>query len=64
MDEIDRRNAEKMVIALVGEKFSDKWWDSPNRAFNFLTPDEVWKHGDSKTVMQYLLIQCFGGAYS
>jgi hypothetical protein len=61
---IDRSAAEKMVISLVGEELSDSWWNSPNRAFNFLTPNEVWAHNDAKTVMQYLLNHCFGGAFS
>jgi hypothetical protein len=31
-----------LVIALVGKKHSKDWWNSPNKAFDNKTPEEMW----------------------
>ena len=60
-DERLHKQATAIVNALVGDKASDWWWNSPNRAFNGLTPDEYWVL-DDKEVYSYL-VGHLGGEY-
>ena len=55
--------ADRLVSSIVGDKFVEQWWNSPNRAFNFLTPLEVWKT-DRIFVLRYLYNHIFGGEFS
>ena len=52
-----------LLDALVGKDNSAKWWTSPNRAFNGLTPSAQWLI-NSDEVYNYLLSYSFGGEYS
>ena len=43
-----------LVIALVGKNLAQHWWDSPNWAFNLLTPAKQFNL-DPETVLKYLM---------
>jgi hypothetical protein len=49
-------HSHNIVISLVGESLADKWWLSPNAAFEGKTPITQWDD-DPNTVFQYLLNQ-------
>lgn len=53
-----RERCDAMLTALLGPAAS-KWWTSPNRAFDFKTPDEVFEMKPT-TVFHYLVCQCAG----
>jgi len=61
MSELDHINAVKlmrqrceiMILSLLGEEISPKWWDSPNKAFELKTPNEVWST-DPESVYKYI----------
>ena len=48
-----------MILALVGIEFSDRWWDSPNRAFENQTPTNVFLENPER-VYSYLISHCDG----
>ncbi len=43
-----------LVIAMVGKDLADKWWSSPNKAFNGMTPAGQWIK-DHESVYNYLM---------
>lgn len=49
-----RGRSEALVIALVGKDTSEKWWNSRNRAFDMLTPNQMFEINPD-TVYKYLL---------
>lgn len=52
-----------LVISLVGENLADKWWDSPNKAFDMRTPADMWIE-DFRRVHNYLMHNAFVGGGS
>lgn len=54
-----RKRCEVLVIALVGENLSNRWWNSYNKAFN-MTANEQYDI-DPKVVYDYLMHYGFGG---
>ena len=58
--EIMRKRSEVLVIALVGKNLSEKWWNSQNKAFNMMTPEEKWKE-EPEAVYNYLMFHAEGG---
>ncbi len=58
--EIMRKRSEVLVIALVGKNLSNKWWNSQNKAFNMMTPEDKWKE-DPNVVYSYLMGHAEGG---
>lgn len=52
--ELMRKRSEALVMAMVGEKLSGKWWESKNKAFEMRTPEQQWKV-DPDSVYTYLL---------
>jgi hypothetical protein len=51
---------DKILYALLGsQELVQKWWASPNRAFNEITPIEMWDR-DKDRVKNYLLGQLSG----
>mgnify|MGYP003704497055 CR=1 FL=1 len=49
-----RESAERAIKLMIGEQSSKDWWTRPNRAFNGLTPDEMWEQ-DDEPVRSYIL---------
>lgn len=58
-----KHQSNMLVIALVGKELADKWWNSPNQAFNMQTPTAMWLY-DSKQVHDYLMHHAFVGGGS
>ena len=53
----------RILYALLGSnELVQKWWSSPNRAFDDITPSEMWNR-DKDRVENYLLAQ-LNGDYS
>ena len=49
--------ANLMLISMLGSNdLVDKWWISPNKAFDNKCPVDV----DNQDVMKYLMSHCFG----
>lgn len=58
---MEKKSLEALVLALVGDpELADRWWYSPNRAFDMERPIDV----DLKTVRDYLMHHClnYGGS--
>lgn len=53
-EKVARGRSEALVIALVGKNASDWWWNSPNKAFDMTTPNDMWKI-DFHRVYEYLM---------
>ncbi len=49
-----RARSEALVISLVGLDTAYRWWNSQNKAFNNLTPEQQWKI-DYEVVYEYLM---------
>ena len=53
----------RILHALLGSnELVQKWWSSPNKAFDDMTPNEMWDR-DKDRVKNYLLAQ-LNGDYS
>lgn len=53
----------RILHALLGsDELVQKWWESPNKAFDDITPSEMWNR-DKDRVKNYLLAQ-LNGDYS
>ena len=53
----------RILYALLGSnELVQKWWASPNKAFDDITPSEMWNR-DKNRVKNYLLAQ-LNGDYS
>ena len=53
---LSRRKAQcdALLLALVGPNLLEKWWLSPNLAFNSHTPEEIFKQ-DPDVIYNYLM---------
>jgi hypothetical protein len=49
-----RQMSDVLVISLVGKKYSKNWWNSPNKAFDNKTPEEMWTV-EAYRVYEYLM---------
>lgn len=49
-----KKRSEALVIAIVGKKLAEKWWNSPNKAFEGELPLNQFAK-DPKSVYEYLL---------
>ena len=51
-----------LLACLGSEQLVEKWWESPNRAFQQKTPREMWEGDDKErnTVKDYILSQASG----
>jgi uncharacterized protein (DUF2384 family) len=61
MDNIDKMayTANQILKALLGsDELVSRWWNSPNRAFDDQTPDDLWHTNKGRIkVYNYLLDQ-------
>ena len=58
-----RQRSEALIIAMVGKDNSDLWWNSPNKEFGLITPNEMWAE-DYQLVYNYLMHHGFVGGGS
>lgn len=49
-----RKQAEMLVVSLIGDNLADDWWNSPNRAFQMQTPEKTFD-SDPEKVYSYLV---------
>jgi len=54
MSEALRNRCNTLVTALVGEKYVEEWWDSPNKIFDGETPRKTF---DSEPNLVYSYLQ-------
>lgn len=60
---MDTDKYNRILHALLGSnELVQKWWSSPNKAFDDVTPNEMWNR-DKDRVKDYLLAQ-LNGDYS
>ena len=54
---VNKNLLNRLVVGLVGVANADGWWNSPNKAFDMKTPDEIYQvDGDGrKRVYEYVL---------
>jgi len=53
---MDRETHLQLLSLLGNQELVEKWWHSPNRAFEMQTPDSVWNKNDQgpSTVRKYI----------
>ena len=51
--------ANQLLIGLIGKDNLDAWWSSPNKAFDYTSPNDVWKTEPEK-VIRLLRLQYSG----
>jgi hypothetical protein len=62
-DTFHKETLNRIVVALVGDKLSTDWWNSPNQAFDGRTPEELMNEQEWTRVRNYLMDHAYGGAY-
>ena len=55
-EQVMRKRCEFLVIAMVGKELAEKWWNSPNKAFDGDTPEMMYSIDPSR-VYAYLMKQ-------
>lgn len=54
---IDKNRLNSLLFSLLGsDELVENWWDSPNKAFDMITPNEMMEL-NSDYVIQYILRQ-------
>jgi len=51
----------RLVVGLVGGAHAEAWWNSPNRAFDMKTPNELMTEETWTEVRDYLMHHAYGG---
>lgn len=64
MDKYHFKSLNLLVEALVGTSLSDKWWESPNKAFNNRPPMTYMNDAEWTYVRDYLLHHAYVGGGS
>jgi hypothetical protein len=62
-DPFHKETLNRLVVGLVGDKLSDSWWKSPNRAFDGRAPQELMNETEWHRVRNYLMDSAYGGQY-
>ena len=52
--QIMRNRCESMILSMVGKDYANTWWNSPNKAFQGKTPNEVFDT-DPEQVYDYII---------
>ena len=60
MTDYHRSSLNRLVCALVGEALANRWWNSPNKAFDNRTPMSLMNEDEWTTVRDYLLHYAYG----
>ena len=55
-----REKCNHILHICFGETIAETWWDSPNKAFDLKTPNEIWNTNHWGLVYAYLLDQLNG----
>jgi len=50
---------DRLIEAMVGKDLVNKWWSSPNKAFDGTTPAEMFSE-DPRSVYEYLMWHAYG----
>lgn len=53
VEQMEQR-AQALVISLCGQEKAQLWWSSPNEAFDYHSPQFMWRK-DPRLVYQYLM---------
>lgn len=54
-----------MLFGMLGSyELVDKWWESPNKAFEGRMPSELFEGDEAMKVFDYISNYCYGGEYS
>jgi hypothetical protein len=59
-DPFHKETLNRIVVALVGDKLSTDWWNSPNLAFDGRTPESLMNEEEWTQVRDYLLHHAYG----
>lgn len=62
-DPYHRATLNRIVASLVGDKLSNEWWKSANKAFEGRTPEELMNEQEWTQVRNYLMDHAYGGQY-
>jgi hypothetical protein len=63
LDNHSKNKLDSILFAMLGNnELVEKWWDSPNKAFDMITPNEMLDL-NHEYVVNYILNHAFGGAY-
>jgi hypothetical protein len=63
LDNHSKNKLDSILFAMLGNnELVEKWWDSPNKAFDMITPKEMLDL-NHECVVNYILNHAFGGAY-
>jgi len=60
MEEKLKNRCDIILLSLLEEETASQWWHSRNKAFDMLTPQEMWDSGQYNRVYGYLLDQING----
>ena len=60
MTDYHRSTLHRLVIALTGETLANRWWNSPNKAFDNRTPLSLMNEDEWTTVRDYLMNYAYG----
>ena len=58
-EQVMKERSIALVIAFVGKEASSWWWSSKNKAFDNMTPTEMWSK-EPERVYRYLMAQGSG----
>ena len=57
---VAKQRIQVLLIAMLGSKLVDTWWNSPNKAFSEETPADAWVKDYAK-VYNYVMRHADGG---
>jgi hypothetical protein len=55
-----KNHAQACLVAMLGEKLVNDWWNSKNAAFDNQTPAGEWIR-NPKRVYDYIMLHAYGG---
>ena len=61
MMSVNKKILDRLVVGLVGGAHAEAWWNSPNRAFDMKTPNELMVEETWIVVRDYLMHHAYGG---
>lgn len=51
---------DKMLLGLLGDhELIDVWWNSPNKAFEYNTPQQMWQPDTYSQVVKYIYAMAY-----
>ena len=59
-----REQCDRILASMIGQKHVELWWNSPNKAWQGKTPQEVFDGPDAVEVYNYLMDYAYGANYS